>query len=169
MSMKKYLNPQCAELSEHLSVLKAKGIRTTMYNEMERPKHATRFWISYDISAEADGECRKNLYTWLSGLNAESFGNSIASFLIKGMCINNNTKAAKWLIKQLIDANVLIEDMDADENVDYLKTKGLSLYIIWRSRNIGDGSNAKRYSDHFVLIQNTKIWHKGGYNENDAD
>ena len=110
--MKKYLNPQCKELSEHLSMLKEKGIRTTMYNEMERPKHATRFWISYDISAEADGECRKNLYTWLSGLNAESFGNSIASFLIKGMCINNNTKAAKWLINQLIDANVLIEDKD---------------------------------------------------------
>ena len=55
------------------------------------------------------------------------------------------------------------------ENVDYLKTKGLSLYILWRSRNLGDGSSAKRYSDHFVLIQNTKIWHKGGFNENDAE
>ena len=169
MSMKKYLNSQNQELKEHILALKEKGIRTTMYNEIERPKHATRFWVSYDISEKADKDCRKNLYTWLSNLKAESFGNSVATFLVKGMCVNNNSKAAKWLIKQLIDANVLINDKNADESVESLKTKGLSLYIIWRSRNIEDGPNTKRYSDHFVLLQNTQIWHKGGYSENDLE
>ena len=162
--MKKYLNKECPELKEYIQILKERGIRSTMYDEQTRPKNATRIWISYDISEDADPKCRKSLYDWLNNKNAESFGNSVATFLLRGVCFNNNTKVAKWLIKELKDANVLSdEDKEANEKTEYLKTRGLSLYIIWRSRNISDGTAAKRYSDHFVLIQNTNIWHKQGF------
>ena len=162
--MKKYLNKECPELKEYIQTLKERGIRSTMYDEQTRPKNATRIWISYDISEDADPKCRKSLYDWLNTKNAESFGNSVATFLLRRECFNNNTKVAKWLIKELKDANVLSdEDKEANEKTEYLKTRGLSLYIIWRSRNIGDGTAAKRYSDHFVLIQNTNIWHKQGF------
>lgn len=162
--MKKYLNKECPELKEYIQTLKERGIRSTMYNEQTRPKNATRIWISYDISEDADPKCRESLYDWLNNNNAESFGNSVATFLLRGVCFSNNTKVAKWLIKELKDANVLSdEDKEANENTEYLKTQGLSLYIIWRSRNISDGTAAKRYSDHFVLIQNTNIWHKQGF------
>ena len=163
--MKKYLNKECPELKDYIQTLKERGIHSTMYNERTRPKNATRIWISYDISEDADHNCRTNLYNWLNNQNAESFGNSIATFLLIGKCFNNNTKVAKWLIQELKAANVLSdEDEGANENTEYLRTRGLSLYIIWRSQNSGDGSAAKRYSDHFVLIQNTKIWHKQGFN-----
>ena len=163
--MKKYLNQECPELKDYIQTLKERGIHRTMYNEQARPKNATRIWISYDISEDADHNCRTNLYKWLNNKNAESFGNSVATFLLRGVFFYSNTKVAKWLIKELKEANVLSdEDEGANENTEYLRTRGLSLYIIWRSQNSGDGSAAKRYSDHFVLIQNSKIWHKQGFN-----
>lgn len=99
---------------------------------------------------------------WLHDKNAESFGGSVATFLVRGTCYSENLdKVANWLVEELKDADVLNAEDTLDNGV--LSTPGLSLYIFYRSRNAGDGSAAKRYSNQFVLIQNKAIMHHGGY------
>lgn len=159
--MKKFLNSQNQDLISHMEAMKARHT-PCVYNEIERPKNATRFWISYDIDDEQNPTCRTNIEAWLHEKNAESFGGSVATFLVRGVCYSENLdKVAKWLVEELIDAEVLNAEDTLDNGV--LSTPGLSLYIFYRSRNAGDGSAAKRYSNQFVLIQNKAIMHPGGY------
>lgn len=160
--MKPYLNPESETLKRH-----REGIHknSSVYFEITRPKNTTRIWVSYDIKdEEAPEKCREKLEAWLKDHLAESFGNSIATFLLKGQCFSTNSQTAKWLINQLKEAEVLgEEDSDSSEKSQFLHTPGLSLYVIYRSRNEGDGDLEKLYSGHFVLIQNTPIANEGGY------
>ncbi|MCQ2313162.1 MAG: hypothetical protein MJZ84_06935 [Paludibacteraceae bacterium] len=162
--MKKYLNPNSKQLKEHLQSRKDKKCRaTSVYCEEGRPKYATRIWISYDINDDAPDGCRTNLEKWLTSQEAESFGESVATFLIPWTCYSTNSSVANWLLPRLKDAGIINNTDTITDEKPYLETPGLSLYVIYRSRNNGDGSAMKLYSGHFVLIQNANITHSGGY------
>lgn len=157
--MKKYLNPANEELRNHLDARKGKR---KVYAEEGRPRNATRVWLSYDITDDAAPR-RKALEDWLVTKQAESFGNSVATYVIEGKCYSQNAKVAEMLMRELRNANVLDADDLITSGKPYLKSQGLSIYVIYRSRNNGDGALEKLYSGQFVLIQTAPISHLGGY------
>lgn len=63
---------------------------------------------------------------------------------------------AKWLVDELINASVL--NGNSFEDKEWMRTKNISLYIIYRYNEEG-----KMNSNHFVLIQNAEITHNGVY------
>lgn len=165
--MKTYLNQNNRDLKEHLERREETfEENTSVYFEKSdpRPKNATRIWLSYDINDdEAPKSCRDNLLEWLAGWNAESFGASVATFLVKDEYLHPDEKVAAWLIQNLKDNNVLLKDDNITMAKPYLSTPGISLYVFYRSRNNDEGEAIRRQSGHFVLIQNAPMKHIGGY------
>lgn len=138
-------------INEGLSFVEyTRGEKVTVYKESEVPAGCTRIWISFDIDDKncLKKERRNNLYNWLNKqLQIESWGNSVATFLIKKCCSDqSNQDAHEYLCKELIKADVL-------DKQDWVKTPKISLYIVYRSKN----SLGQKYSGQFVLIQNAKI------------
>jgi len=163
--MKHYLNANNPDLIQHNQArLAKKHRRTSVYNESERPLNSTRVWISYDIEDDkAPKDCRNNLESWLGTQQAESFGKSVATFLIKDKCIRLNSKLADWLLNELKGACVLNKDDGYTNDKPYLTTPGISLYVIYRSRTFGPTKATNQFSNHFVLIHNAPLGKVGGY------
>lgn len=162
--MKKYLNPNSEQLQEHLRLRKEKKCKAlSAYCEEGRPRNATRFWISYDIAQEYKDVYEQPLMNWLHNLEAETFGASVATFLIKGKCFSQNFRAAKWLVEQLREFGILEDDDAIFNGEDFISAEGISIYVIYRSRNNGDAKAENQFSGQFVLIQNSDIKHLGGY------
>ena len=125
----------------------------TVYDEICVPDNHTRIWISFDIDNDPDKSKRKQLYDWFNKqTDIESWGNSVATFLVeKCFTDRNNTDAIEYLKNELKSAGVLI-----DHITEWSQTEDISIYVIYRSTREG-----KKYSGHFVLIQNAKIKQAG--------
>lgn len=164
---KKYINKKNKDLKTHIERREETFEESTSVyfeNSDPRPKNATRIWLSYDINdEEAPKDCRKNLLEWLAGWSAESFGASIATFLVDQMYLHTDEAVADWLTQELKDNSVLLEDDDITMTKSYLSTPGISLYVFYRTRNNGNDGELRQQSGHFVLIQNAPMKHKGGY------
>lgn len=165
--MKKYLNQNNRDLKKHLERREEtfeENKSVYFENSDPRPKNATRIWLSYDINdKKAPKDCRDNLIEWLASWEAESFGISVATFLVDGIYLRSDKEVATWLIQELKDNDVLKKDDEITIDKPYLSTPGLSLYVFYRTRNDEDGSALKQQSGHFVLIQNASMKHVGGY------
>lgn len=136
--------------------------KASVYNEKERPKNAIRIWISYDIDKDDDKGQRNLLYDWLSKYKAESWGNSVATFLWKLAedCEPTNEIVAQWIVEELIQQKLLLGS--SFEDMQWQKTRDISLYVFYRYRVKSDGKES-RNSNHFVLIQNAEITHQDGF------
>lgn len=154
-SLKNFLR-NCISLREYLKRYSQKAGIMSVYNEQSRPKNAIRIWVSYDIDNDSDNHRHKLLYNWLSNYDAESWGNSVATFLWNIQQEPTNELVAKWLVDELINASVL--NGNSFEDKEWMRTKNISLYIIYRYNEEG-----KMNSNHFVLIQNAEITHNGVY------
>jgi hypothetical protein len=136
--------------------------KASVYNEKERPKNAIRIWISYDIDKGDDKSQRNLLYDWLSKYDAESWGNSVATFLWKLAedCEPTNEIVAQWIVEELIQQKLLLGS--SFEDMQWQNTKDISLYVFYRYRVKKNGKETYN-SNHFVLIQNAEITHKDGF------
>lgn len=138
-------------INEGLSIdVYLQKFQDTVYTEEMVSINNTRVWISFDIDNDPENKTRKKLYAWFNQQKQiESWGNSVATFLISKVFTNKN-ELKIHLIKELQNAEVL-------QNIHWEKTKNVSLYIIYRSKN------EKTYSGHFVLIQNAKVKQAGQF------
>ena len=92
----------------------------TVFDEDKYNSNTTRVWISFDIDDKlAPIGTRKKLYDWINAYDAESWGNSNATFLLNGWTPDNEY-LGDWLISELTTANVL-------DKTNWEKTKGISL------------------------------------------
>lgn len=136
--------------------------KISVYNEQERPKNAIRIWLSYDIDNDEDQSRHKLLYNWLSRYHAESWGNSVATFLwdLAEDCHPTNEIVAQWIVNELIQQKLL--SGTSFEDKQWQKTKDISLYVFYSCRVKKNGKETYN-SNHFVLIQNAEITHKDGF------
>ena len=124
----------------------------SVFNETDLPQQRTRIWISFDIKDDlaVDGT-RTNLETWLNSQNAESWGTSVATFVVTGAAQEIST-VTNWLVPELQKAKVL-------NKTNWQATKGISLYVHYYSRS---GVYSHNF-DYFVLIQNKEIPNANGF------
>ena len=124
----------------------------TVFDEDEYNSNTTRVWISFDIDDKlASIDTRKKLYDWINAYDAESWGNSNATFLLNGWTPDNEY-LGDWLISELTTANVL-------DKTNWKKTKGISLYIQYLTLS----DKQEGTFDYFVLIQNKDIPNPNGF------
>lgn len=171
--MKKYLNPNNEQLKEHLvkweknhggEFILSPVDPKSVYEESARPENATRIWVSFDInSADKYKPLRNNLDKWFKRQHAESFGASVATFLVQDACWGEDEEVANWLMDELRGAQVLSPKDCVSKETPYLLTNGISLYVFYRSKGVDEKGETVQYSGHFVLIQNEDISHLGGY------
>lgn len=157
-SLKEYLQ-NLPSLTKYLEQYFEKTGKTSVYNEQERPKNAIRIWLSYDIDKDEDQSRHKLLYDWLSKYKAESWGNSVATFLWKLAedYKPTNEIVAQWIVEELIQQKLLLGS--SFEDMQWQKTKDISLYVFYRY-NTTIKTKEVNNSNHFVLIQNAEITHK---------
>ena len=124
----------------------------TVFDEDEYRSNTTRVWLSFDIDDKlAVKNTRKNLYDWINGFDAESWGNSNATFILEGWT-SDNEYLGDWLVDELKTANVL-------DKTNWKKTKGISLYVQYLAiSDLLEGT-----FDYFVLIQNKDIPNPNGF------
>ena len=160
-SLKDYLQ-NLPSLVEYLEQYFQKTGKTSVYNEKERPKNMIRIWLSYDIDKDEDQSRHKLLYNWLSEYHAESWGNSVATFLweLEEDCEPTNEIVARWIVNELVQKKLLLGSSFEDNK--WKNTKDISLYVFYRYRVKSDGKES-RNSNHFVLIQNAEITHRDGF------
>lgn len=124
----------------------------TVFDEDKYNSNTTRVWISFDIDDKlAPIGTRKKLYDWINAYDAESWGNSNATFLLNGWTPDNEY-LGDWLISELTTANVL-------DKTNWKKTKGISLYIQYLTLS----DKQEGTFDYFVLIQNKDIPNPNGF------
>lgn len=160
-SLKEYLQ-NLPSLTKYLEQYFNKTGKSSVYNEKARPKNAIRIWLSYDIDKDEDQSRHKLLYDWLSKYKAESWGNSVATFLWKLAedCEPTNETVARWIVKELIQQKLLLGS--SFEDMQWQKTKDISLYVFYSYR-VKKNDKETYNSNHFVLIQNAEITHKDGF------
>ena len=142
--------------------------KDSVYNEENRPKDKVRIWLSYDVEAGHE-DLYDKLYAMFSDLQAEQWGNSVATFLVKTGYAPKNENIAQFIVDECIAKDILDGDSFTDNK--WKKTKGLSLYVFYRyyyydtSKEDKENENPKVFnSDHFVLLHNAPIKHLKGWN-----
>jgi len=119
---------------------------TCVYVENQVPLGCTRVWISYDCH---DDKLRNELVDLLYGesLKAECWGESVACVTLR-MAYSKSEEVREHL------KNLLVKNKILDQE-DPLKTQGISLFMVYRSRT----KENEKCSGSFVLIQNAYCWH----------
>ena len=158
---KDYLQKNCKDLVEHLNTMASKGVQS-VYDENTRPENAVRIWLSYDIDHDDDESRHNTLYKWLALQKAESWGDSVSSFVWSIDSVPQNKDIAKMLVDELTKLDNIL-DGDSFEDVKWKLSKDISLYVIYRYK-VSVNEEYKYNSNHFVLVQNAEITHKDGFN-----
>lgn len=135
---------------------------SSVYAEEKRPKNEVRIWLSYDAEDGADETYRK-LYNLFDELGAESWGNSVATFLVEIPNAPTNSTIAEILVNMLQEKDIL--DGNDFEDESWKGTQGLSIYVIYRFYyHDTTKENPKVFnSDHFVLLHNAPMKHLNGW------
>ncbi len=141
--------------------------KDSVYTEERRPKDHVRIWLSYDIE-DGYGALYDPLYALFNELGAESWGGSVATFLVPIEQAPDNAFIAEILVNMLQEKEIVAGNSFEDEA--WKKTKGLSLYVFYRyyyhdtSKEGKENENPKVFnSDHFVLLHNAPIKHADGW------
>lgn len=156
--MKKFIREK-SELSEYVELTPK-----TVYNEDSRPAGRVRVWLSYDIDKEKWDEIQNEFYSWLDGLKAEAWGNSIATFTWGIGCEPTNELVAMWIVDEMLKREEPLLIGKDFKSMEWQKTPHMSLYVYYRYSYTDEKQNmTRRDSNYFVLLHNAELPHLGGY------
>ena len=156
--MKQFIKDN-TELSEYVGL-----IPESVYNETKRPSGKIRIWLSYDIDEGHWDDYGDGLYEWLDSLNAEAWGNSVATFIGKISYEPTNELVARWIVERMLAREKPLLHGKDYKSMEWKKTPHLSLYVYYRYDYISE--DKKKHScdsNHFVLLHNAKMPHLGGF------
>ncbi len=156
--MKKFIREK-SELSQYVELTS-----NTVYDEDSRPAGKVRVWLSYDIDKERRDEIQNEFYSWLDSLNAEAWGNSIATFTWRIECEPTNELVARWIVDEMLKREKPLLIGKDFNSMEWEKTPHMSLYVYYRYSYFDEKQNNTRHnSNYFVLLHNAVLPHLGGY------